>query len=293
MFFYPTHRGVNDLFIGYAKLGWNIWRDVATVARVSSDTNHNVCNIGRASLASNQKSIVISTLDHSIATYALGSDGPNLSSLKEYPYKDVEDLSLIVPVASTSDGVTLGGTTHGEVPMVEGASGELSLIRHEEADHLIRVIALGANQTHGRKIFIGSSNNLGSVLKCYSSSAIIHSAGSDNPKPLVFVTTSEALSGWDEKDSRWEAVPKASRMKWGPRLGRRGWTWVLLSLVILVFALSADPPGGPSFEEAKKESDGTELFKPTLKRHEYWVMFGVRHFIKFAMFQFRMWIAWM
>ncbi|KAG8680958.1 hypothetical protein FRC08_015941, partial [Ceratobasidium sp. 394] len=246
MFFYPTDKGANNLFIGYAKLGWNVWSGVATVARVSSDTNYNVCNIGRASLTGDQKSIVVSTLDHSIATYTLGNDGPNLSSFKEYPYKDVEDLSLVVPVASTSDGITLGGTTYGEVPMIEGTNGELSLIRHD----------------------------------C------------DNTVSPVFVTASEALSGWNEADSRWEVAPEAGRM-WGFRLSRRGWTWMLFSLVILVFVLSADPPGGPSFEEAKKESYGTELFKPTLKHHEYWVVFGIRHFIKFTIFQLWVWVAWM
>ncbi|KAG8717605.1 hypothetical protein FRC08_007130 [Ceratobasidium sp. 394] len=290
MFFYPTDRGANKLFIGYAKLGWNIWSDVATVARVSSDTNHNVCNIfrGRAALASDKKSIVVSTLDHSIAAYTLGDEGPNLASLKEYPYQDVEDLSLIVPVASTSDGITLGGMTHGEVPMIESTNGDLSLIRHEEADHLIRVIA-----THRKKIFIGSSNNSGSILKCYSSSAVIHSAGSSNAGPPAFVTASEALSRWDETDGRWEVASKTGRMIWRLKLSRRSLVWALLCFFILIFALSADPPGGPSFEEAKRESNGTDLFKPMLKRHEYWVVFGVRHFVKFAMFRFRMWIVWM
>ncbi|KAG9098840.1 hypothetical protein FS749_002823 [Ceratobasidium sp. UAMH 11750] len=289
MFFYPTDTGTNNLFIGYAELGWNIWSDSGSVTRVSPETSHNVCRVGRASLAGDQKSIVVSTLDHSIAIYALSNDGPNLSSLKEFPFKEVEDLSLVVPVASTLDGLTLGGTTYGEVPFIEGSKGEMSLIRHEETDHLIRVLA-----THDKKIVVGSSSKSGSVLKCYTSSAIVHSAvDDDTPKPLVFATATEALLGWDELDSRWRVVSRPNRLRWQLKLSRRACAWILLSSIALVLILSADPPGGPSFEDATKESYDTDMVKPTLKRHEYWVLFGLRHFAKYMAFQFKMWLGWM
>ncbi|KAG8791223.1 ATPase with role in protein import into the ER [Ceratobasidium sp. 428] len=295
MFFYPTKKGTPDLFVAYAELGWTIWSDVATMTRVSPDTSHNVCRVGRASLADDQKSVVVSTLDHSIAIYALGSNGPNLSSLKEYPYQDVEDLSLVVPVASTSDGITLGGTTHGNVPMIRGsAHGEMSLIRHEEADHLIRVIA-----THGKKVVVGSSSRSGSVLKCYTSSSCITIHNKDNEETLsvVPVTATEALFGWHELDGQWRRAPQRSQMLQWLKPGRRACVWIILLVVFLVvflvLALSADPPDGSSFKDAEKQSYATDIIKPDRERHEYWVEFGVRHFRKFMTFQLKMWVLWM
>ncbi|KAG8719468.1 hypothetical protein FRC09_011087 [Ceratobasidium sp. 395] len=293
MFFYPTENGTRDLFVAYAELGWTIWSNAASMTRVSPDTSRNVCRVGRASLADDQKSVVVSTLDHSIAIYKLGSNGPNLSSLKEYPYEDVEDLSLVVPVASTSDGLTLGGTTHGNVPVVRGgAHGEMSLIRHEEADHLIRVLA-----THGKKVVVGSSSKSGSVLKCYTSSmpAIIHNIDNEGTSSAIQVTAIQALFGWHELDGQWKTTLQPSQMLWW-KPGRRACFWMILLLTLLftllVLVLSADPPDGPAFKDAEKQSHATDIVKPDRERYQYWVDFGVRHFVKFVKFQIKMWALW-
>ncbi|KAG8723178.1 hypothetical protein FRC09_004424, partial [Ceratobasidium sp. 395] len=234
MFFYPTNKNTRDLFIGHAEQGWHLWSDVGTVRRVSPDSNHNVCRIGRASLANDEKSIVVSTLDHTIATYAIGGDGPILSSLKEYPYSDADDFSPVVPVASTPDGLTLGGTTHGEVPMIGGINGGMSLIRHGESRH----------------------------------------------SAPIYVAMTEALAGWDPSDSRWDTVPSAPlSRKWTFTIRRSVITWVLVITTLMVLILSADPPGGASFEEARlKESEGTDIIRPTFDRSEYWILFGVEYF---------------
>ncbi|KAG8789099.1 hypothetical protein FRC12_013875 [Ceratobasidium sp. 428] len=287
MFFYPTTEGTSNLFIAYAELGWKIWRRAATVTWVSPDTNCNVCRIGRVSLADDQKSIVISTLDHSIAVYALDSDGPILSSFKEHPYQDVEDLCLVVPVASTSDGSTLGGTTYGNVPMIEGANGEMSIIQHEETDHLIRVLA-----THGNNIVIGSSSRSGSVLKYYTSSAVVHSASNDRLKPLVVVTATEALLGWDASDSRWKPALRSKHIRWGLKSSRQAYVWTLLLILLLILVLFAGPPGESSFQDSTKESSSTDMLKPAYDRSDYWIMFGVRHFARLMGYQSERWLAW-
>ncbi|KAG8721930.1 hypothetical protein FRC09_007105, partial [Ceratobasidium sp. 395] len=287
MFFYSTAEGTSNLLVAYAELGWKIWCRATTVTWVSPDTNRNVCRIGRISLADEQKSIVISTLDHSIAVYALDSDGPVLSSLKEYPYQDIEDMSLVVPVASTSDGSTLGGTTYGDVPMIEGANGEMSIIRHEEIDHLIRVLA-----THENNVVVGSSSRSGSVLKYYTSSAVVRSASNDRPKPLVVVTATEALLGWDALDSRWKPASQPKGIRWHLKPSRRACIWMLLFTLFLILVLSADPPGESSFQDATKQSSSTDMLKPAYDRSNYWIVFGIRHFTRLMAYQSKRWLAW-
>ncbi|KAG8717680.1 hypothetical protein FRC09_013889 [Ceratobasidium sp. 395] len=290
MFFYPTGKNTRDLFVGHAEQGWHLWSDVGTVKRVSPDLNHNICRIGRASLANDEKSIVVSTLDHTIATYAIGDDGPILSSLKEYPYSDAEDFSPVVPVASTPDGLTLGGTTHGEVPMIGGTNGGMSLIRHEEPDHLIRAIV-----THDRKIIVGSSSFQESVVKCYSSSAIVGSAaGESNHSAPIYVAMTEALAGWEPSDSRWDAVPRAALLRrWKFAIRRSVITWLLVVTTLIVLILSADPPDGKSFEDVRpKESKGTDIIRPAFDRSEYWILFGLEYFYGYFKHQSMSWGWW-
>ncbi|KAG8773329.1 hypothetical protein FRC12_002573 [Ceratobasidium sp. 428] len=290
MFFYPTDKSTRDLFIGHAEQGWHLWSDVSTVRRVSRDSNHNVCRIGRASLSSDEKSIVVSTLDHTIATYAIGSEGPILSSLKEYPYSDVDDFSPVVPVASTPDGLTLGGTTHGEVPMIGGTNGGMSLIRHEEPDHLIHAIV-----THDRKIIVGSSSFQESVVKCYSSSAAAGSAvGESHHSAPIYVAMTEALAGWEPLDSRWDAVPRATLpRRWKFAIRRSVMAWLLVVSTLMVLILSADPPGGESFKKARpKESEGTDIFRPTFDCSEYWILFGLEYFCGYFKHQLTSWGWW-
>ncbi|KAG8723647.1 hypothetical protein FRC09_002368 [Ceratobasidium sp. 395] len=286
LFFYPTDKGANDLFIGYAEMGWSIRSDAGTVTRVSDETP-NVCRIGYAALGSDQKSMVVSTLDQSMAVYTLGSDGPQLSSFKEFKSPEPTNISIVLPVVSTSDGMILGGTTHGMVPVIEDINGnpDMYYIRHED-HHLIRVLA-----THGKKFVIGSSCAEGSLLKCYASNSIIRGV-KGVPGP-VFVTATEALLGWHSSDSRWKnALQPNSTTRWF-KPGRRTYAWLLFSGVLLVLMLSADPPGGPSFEDARKESQGTDMLKLEYERSDHWIMFGMRHFAKFVHFQLKMWLLCM
>ncbi|KAG8679258.1 hypothetical protein FRC08_017100 [Ceratobasidium sp. 394] len=141
LLFYPTDKGTRNLLIGYAESGWNVWSNVGSVKRIGPDL-HNVRRIGRASLASDKKSIAVSTLDQTIAIYALGEDGPILTSMKEFHYSDSANYSPIVPIALTPGGLTLGGTASGELPVIKGAQDDVSLMRHEEPNHVIRGIAV-------------------------------------------------------------------------------------------------------------------------------------------------------
>ncbi|KAG8764764.1 hypothetical protein FRC12_007903 [Ceratobasidium sp. 428] len=287
LFFYPTDKGTSDLFIGYAEMGWSIRSDAGTVTRVSDETP-NVCRIGHAALGHDQKSIVVSTLDQSMAVYTLGSDGPQLSSFKEYKCLETSGPSVALPVVSTSDGMILGGTTHGLVPVIDSdINGDVDMyfIRQEE-HHLIRVLA-----THGKKFVIGSSCAEGSLLKCYASKTIIR--GNKNGTGPVFVTATEALLGWHPSDSRWKNALQPDSIMWRFKPGRRTYAWLLFSGVLLVLMLSVDPPGGPSFEVASKQSHDTDMLKREYERADYWIMFGVRHFVKFIHFQIKMWLLCM
>ena len=61
---------------------------------------------------------------------------------------------------------------------------------------------------------------------------------------------------------------------------------------LFIFVISFDPPGGPTFDEAKKSSSSTEVLKPRLQRHQYWLMFGFGHFAKYSIFQLCSWAMW-
>ncbi|KAG8701760.1 hypothetical protein FRC08_003913 [Ceratobasidium sp. 394] len=285
LLFYPSQKNTRNLLIGYAESGWNIWSDVGSMKRISPESNHNVCRIGRAALAADEKSLAVSTLDRAIAIYALGDDGPILTSMKEFPYEDSTDYSPVVPIASTSNGLTLGGTGCRELPVIRGTQDDMSLMRHEEGNHVIRTIA-----THGDKIVVGSTNWLESVVKCYSSSVIV--PGKKDTGSPALVTVTEALAGWEDSDSQWRVVeePKTDSKRFA--VSKRTGIWAMLIVILMILILSADPPEGDSFEEAKRESHDTDLLKPSLKRHEYWVVFGVRHFVKYCVFQHAAWAKW-
>ncbi|KAG8765809.1 hypothetical protein FRC12_007279 [Ceratobasidium sp. 428] len=286
LLFYPTEKGTKKLLILYAESGWNVWSDVSAVKRISPDTNHNVCRVGRAVLTADDKALAVSTLDRTIVLYDLGDDGPVLTTMREFPYNDDADYSPIVPVASTPGGLTLGGTTCGELPVIDGHGGNVSLMRHEGSNHLIRAIAV-----HGDKIIVGSSNWAESIIKCYSSSPIV--SGKKDDSPPNFVTVTEALSRWNQSDSRWEVVANPKYEEHIIRIRKSTGVWAIMIAMTIVLILSADPPSGHSFKEAGQESDTTDLFKPNFRRHNYWVLFGVRHFFKYFMFQCAIWFAWM
>ncbi|KAG8787129.1 hypothetical protein FRC12_015863 [Ceratobasidium sp. 428] len=133
LLFYPSKRGTSSLFIGYAKAGWSVRSHSGPVKRISPDSSHNVCQIGSTALSHDKKQIAMSTLDRTIAVYALESDGPVLSSMKEVElleYEDTAHISPIVPIAFTPHGLTLGGTACGNVVVFQDLDKELSLIRH-------------------------------------------------------------------------------------------------------------------------------------------------------------------
>lgn len=67
-------------------------------------------------------------------TYPLDHNGPILAQKREYANPQRVPQFPIVPVAMTDDGLALGGTTMGEVPIVstDTQGEERSLIRHGE-----------------------------------------------------------------------------------------------------------------------------------------------------------------
>ncbi|KAG8693205.1 hypothetical protein FRC08_009266 [Ceratobasidium sp. 394] len=131
--FYPTDKDNRALLIGYAQTGWSIWSKPGVVKRVSPNSNHNICQIGCATLSPDESSVAISTLDRAIVIYTLGSDGPLLESMQEFTYKDNAIANPIVPIAFTPDGLALTGTASGDVPLIQIASGDMSLIHHGNA----------------------------------------------------------------------------------------------------------------------------------------------------------------
>ncbi|QRV74462.1 WD40 domain-containing protein [Ceratobasidium sp. AG-Ba] len=192
LLFYPTRQNERDLFIGYAEAGWSIWSRPGCLKRVSPDHNHNVCRIGSVTLSPDKKSIAISALDRCIITYELSDGGPLLESMKEHPYEDISGTCPIVPIAFTSDGVIIGGTACGDVPMINDG-GVTTLIHHERPNHVIRAIA-----TFGQKIIVGSSAGSETVLTCYAPSVVV--AVKPQKTKTSLITASDALVGWEERD---------------------------------------------------------------------------------------------
>ncbi|KAG8787300.1 hypothetical protein FRC12_015727 [Ceratobasidium sp. 428] len=284
LLFYPSECGSSSLFVGYAKAGWSIRNPLGSVKRVSPDLSHNVCQIGSAALSSDKKSIAISTLDRTIVVYTLESNGPLLSSMKEVDYEDSAEVAPIVPIAFTSDGLTLGGTACGDVIVFQSMDKDTSLIRHEEANHIIRVIT-----THGQKVVIGSSSPDGptSVLKCYSSSAIV--SRKPRTSDTVFVTAEKALQGWEPSDSRWKAGLGAAYFKWRLTISRTARLRILGIALFLMFILSTDPPSGRKFAGVAKDSIETELMVCDKEANTYWLEFSVRYFSGYCWFQVSEW----
>ncbi|KAG8776034.1 hypothetical protein FRC12_001131 [Ceratobasidium sp. 428] len=286
LLFYPSKHGASNLFIGYAKAGWSVRSHSGSVKRVSPDSSHNVCQIGSAALSHDKKQIAMSTLDHTIAVYALESNGPVLSSMKEVDYEDTAWTSPIVPIAFTLDGLTLGGTACGDVIVFQDTDKETSLIRHGgKANHIIRVIA-----THGQKIVIGSSSEDGSksVLKCYSSSAIV--SGKPRTDDTVSSTAEKALLGWDPADSKWKTSSGAASFKWRIAVGRTARLRMLgIAVLVLMMMLFFDPPNGVRFADAMKDSQDTDIMLREKGADTYWLIFGVRYFSEYFRFQVTHW----
>ncbi|KAG8707105.1 hypothetical protein FRC09_002026, partial [Ceratobasidium sp. 395] len=285
--FYPTRNGSSNLLIAYAEGGWSVWFQQGSVKRFSPDSSYNICRVGSIALAPDEKSIAVSTLDRAIVTYALDNDGPVLASMKEFNFEDNAETTPAVPVAFTRDGLMLAGTACGDVIVVQAADGEMSAMRHEEVTHIIRVIL-----TRGPKMIVGSTHQdaSGFSLKCYCSSVIV--AHKPREDELISVSTDEALAGWDSSDSDWKVALSASKQKWRPALSRTARLWILGVMLVTVLVLSVDPPSGVTFDEAKKDSDDTDIMVRTRERHEYWLDFLGRYFRKYLWFQIREWTLW-
>ncbi|KAG8707826.1 hypothetical protein FRC08_000262 [Ceratobasidium sp. 394] len=221
LLFYPTEGGSCKLFIGYTGAGWSVWHNRGSVKRVNPDLSHNVCRIGSAALSPNKRSVAISTLDDTVAVYALEGDGPVLASMKEFHLDNPTDITPIVPVSFTSGGLGLGGTACGNVLIVHSASDKTSLLRHEDGTHIIQAIAV-----HGENVIIGSATRDGSVsvLKCYGPLVVVPSKPrTDDP---VSITAEEALLGWGPSDIKWQASSGAVKLKWRPSINRAARLWV-------------------------------------------------------------------
>lgn len=50
--------------------------------------------------------------------------------MKEYQYEHNDSFTPTLPVAFTPDGLALGGTASGGIPMIEPEKGDVSMIRH-------------------------------------------------------------------------------------------------------------------------------------------------------------------
>ncbi|KAG8783896.1 hypothetical protein FRC12_019243 [Ceratobasidium sp. 428] len=282
LFFYPSETGSSNLFVGYAKAGWSIRSHSGFVRRVSPDLSHNVCQIGSVALSHNKDRIAITTLDRTIVVYALESDGPLLSSMKEFYYEDSATITPIVPVAFTPDGLTLGGTACGDVIVLQSTDEETSLIRHE-ANQIIRAIV-----TQGQNMVVGSSSQDGSVsvLRCYSSSAIVAGKRTGD---TVSTTAEQALSGWDSSDSRWKVGSSATKFRWRLSIGRTARLRVLGITLFSIVLLFCDPPNGAKFKDTMKDSEETELMIPENEASTYWLKFSARLFGQYLYFQVTKW----
>ncbi|EUC67077.1 DnaK family protein, partial [Rhizoctonia solani AG-3 Rhs1AP] len=139
--------------------------------------------------------------------------------------------------------------------------GEVSIIEvGDESSQGNSTVIRHADETHlirvilktGNKVVIGSSSPNESLVRCYSTNAVTRASSS-------------------VKKQEFPAC-----------------LWLSLWIVLI----SVDPPGGIPFSEAKRDSDTTDLMKPRLQRHQYWVMFGIQHFFKYVIYQHASWMGW-
>ncbi|KAG8766317.1 hypothetical protein FRC12_006958 [Ceratobasidium sp. 428] len=208
--------------------------------------------------------------------------------MKEFSVEDNAETTPVVPIAFTWDGLMLAGTASGDVAVVQSADGEMSMMRHEEAAHIIRVIL-----THGSRMIVGSTHKetSGFSLKCYCSSVIVaHKPRNDE---TISISTDEALVGWDPSDSGWKVVLSVSRRKWRPVLGRRAQLWLFGCAMLITIVITVNPPSGATFDLAEQDSNDTDVMVRDGQRHDYWLDFMRRYFMKYLHFQFREWTLWM
>ncbi|KEP46255.1 putative transmembrane protein, partial [Rhizoctonia solani 123E] len=260
------------LFVGYADLGWVIWKyGTADMQHFSPENYDNVCRVGQARLSPQQTAISISTLDQSIMVYQMSDNGPLLETAKAYPLQVPVAHNPILPVAYISNDLILGGTSAGDIPIVHSAAAAVSKLIQGDG-HLIRTITA---YEPGLMVTVGSTSP--------QKEAVI--------RRLVEACTQQPLI-WDEAKKR--TIPKINphvdtfRIVFSPNL-KLSFAGIF---TILVLILSADPPGGQPYRATLKETSNTGVMISSYPRYQYWIMFGVRYFASFLWYQLIAWIGW-
>ncbi|CAE6478880.1 unnamed protein product [Rhizoctonia solani] len=308
LLYFPGPSDRLSLLVLYTESGFGIWKasgDFSVIA-ASSET----CRVGDASITPKADTLAISTLDQTLVTYPLVQAGPVLIGKREYVYPEQVSHYPIVPVGITENGLAFGGTTNGRVPVISTHDEKVqSLIQHEDENHIIRMIS-----TLTDRIIIGSTNpsTNASVIKCYAlcTNTAELSTVNQSASNTLRITVTEAMLGWRDVDCAWPTSDENKSTTIGemrlqvqgnneekgrknePTKGRiyiTRKTMFATGFAILAIMLTISPPNAEPFDGGRYESDGTAVLKPTMERHNYWILYGLRYSAQYFEYQVTGW----
>ncbi|KDN37576.1 hypothetical protein RSAG8_10093, partial [Rhizoctonia solani AG-8 WAC10335] len=239
LIFYTTPTGESQLFIGYAKEGFCIWRGPHNHQPTPQiyNADKGICSIGSAVLSADGRFIAVVTLDHAIVLYPLTINGPAIYERQVIQTQESGPF-FIVPIALTANNLVLRGTASGTVPVVDLQNGPVAPIINDPTE-VVRALA-----TYADKVVVGVSapTGMGSQIKCYRDLAVSMSTQvSRLPKEANRPVFEVAIRQLEERSGSFRTLDAnfATILQ-----NRRIWTWMGL-IWALVTILVIDPPELP------------------------------------------------
>ncbi|KAG8714468.1 hypothetical protein FRC11_008344 [Ceratobasidium sp. 423] len=322
LIYFPGPSDRLSLLILYTEAGFGVRKASGDFNMIPASTG--TCRVGEGSIGPNGRTLAISTLDQTLVTYPLNESGPILAEKREYVNPEQVSQYPVVPVGITEDGLAFGGTTTGQVSVVSTQAEKVqTLIRHEDDRHIIRVILTIAD-----KIIVGSTDpsNSSSAIKCYAMGANVAEGSPMNVTTIdatgFRITVTEAILGWRDIDCAWPTTDQVKHV--GSTVGEGDGAvgnmnedasegkhdqkseakdkgehklrihipfrvMLVTGFVIVVMMLATTPPNAEPFSEMDVDSEGTALLKPTMERHNYWILYGIRYSIRYSVYQVTHW----
>ncbi|KAG8712229.1 hypothetical protein FRC11_000668, partial [Ceratobasidium sp. 423] len=312
LLYFPGPSNRLSLLVLYTEAGFGVWKASGDFSVIPA--SNGTCRVGDGSITPNGGILAISTLDQTVVTYPLDENGPILAEKREYTNPEHVSQYPVVPIGITQDGLAFGGTTRGQVPVISTYEEKVqTLIQHEDENHIIRMIS-----TLTDRIIIGSTNpsTNTSVIKCYwlhanTTKGTSHGISKSGMNAFR-ITVTEAMLGWRDGDCSWtmDAEVKAieatgtdtpeqaddkdqMRKDQVPRrrihITRRA--MFVTGLAILAIMLVVTPPNAEPFNERNIDPEETAVLKPTMERHNYWILYGVRSSVRYFEYQITHWAA--
>ncbi|KDN33108.1 hypothetical protein RSAG8_13802, partial [Rhizoctonia solani AG-8 WAC10335] len=233
----------------------------------------------------------------------MSDNGPILESAKPYPMQVALPENPVLPIAHTSTDLVLGGTLSGDIPIIKSdgavtprlchANGHLlcAVTPHDEATGQYEYVIARSTGPDGMTVLKGYVRFVGTrkwftLPKCKTTSV--------PSEPFQVALSDVLVMGSDEAHKRTLPKSELEKMAALTRLMKSTRVRVSIGLVffLIFLVLTSDPPGGESYMPVIEDSGETGVMLTGLPRHHYWMLFGMRHFLRFTWFQVCSWGRW-